>query len=122
MPRIRANSDPVRSLPFAKTIPRANSLPLEKVRKVGQNKKGVCSRILTPKQVGPICWFMATFVVMFYSQRSRKILLKASKDWGEDNLFTLLKHVLNNKYLKMASRESEDYRNFSDDTFIEILK
>jgi hypothetical protein len=122
MPRIRANSDPVRSLPFAKTIPRAKSLPLEKVRTVRPNKKGVCSRILTPKQVGPICWFMATFVVMFYSQRSRKILLKASKDWGEDNLFTLLKHVLNNKYLKMASRESEDYRNFSDDTFIDILK
>ena len=37
-----------------------------------------CSRILTPKQVGPICWFMATFVAMFYSQRSRKLLLEAS--------------------------------------------
>jgi len=124
----RANSDPVKSLPVAKirtvvkSIPRAKSLPLEKVRTVHQDKKGVCSRILTPKQVGPICWFMATFVAMFYSQRSRKILLEASKSWREDKLFDLLKHVLNDKYLKKASRESEDYRNFSDDTFINLLK
>ena len=124
----RANSDPVKSLPVAKirtavkSIPRAKSLPLEKDRTVHPDKKGVCSRILTPKQVGPICWFMATFVAMFYSQRSRKILLEASKSWREDKLFDLLKHVLNDKYLKKASRESEDYRNFSDDTFINLLK
>jgi hypothetical protein len=129
MPRRGANSDPVRSFPLArintvaKTIPRAKSLPLEKVR---SNKKVFCYRILTPKQVGPICWFMAAFVAMFYSQRSRKILLEASKDWDKEDkskpLFTLLKHVLNDKYLKTASRESDDYRNFSDDTFINILK
>jgi hypothetical protein len=117
-----ANSDPVRSFPLAKTITRAKSLPLEKVRTDRPNKKGVCSRILTPKQVGPICWFMATFVVMFYSQRSRKILLEVSKYWREDKLFDLLKNILHDKYLKTASRESEDYRNFSDYTFINILK
>jgi hypothetical protein len=85
-------------------------------------KKGICSRILTPKQVGPICWFMAPFVAMFYSQRSRKILLNASKTWNTTKeLFTLLKHVLDDKYLKTASRESEDYKKFSDDTFGKIL-
>ena len=85
-------------------------------------KKGFCSRILTPKQVGPICWFMASFVAMFYSQRSRKILLNASKTWNtKKELFTLLKHVLDDKYLKTASRESEDYEKFSDDTFGKIL-
>jgi len=85
-------------------------------------KTNTCSRILTPKQVGPICWFMATFVAMFYSQRSRKLLLEASKDWDKKKeLFTLLKHVLDDKYLKVASRESEDYKKFSDDTFGEIL-
>ena len=90
--------------------------------KIKESKKGVCSRILTPKQVGPICWFMATFVSMFYSQRSRKILLEASKDWNKNKeLFTLLKHVLDDKYLKVASRESEDYKKFSDDTFGKIL-
>ena len=40
--------------------------------KIKEAKKSVCSRILTPKQVGPICWFMATFVAMFYSQQSTK--------------------------------------------------
>jgi hypothetical protein len=83
-------------------------------------KKGICSRILTPKQVGPICWFMASFVAMFYSQRSRKILLNASKTWNTKNeLFTLLKHVLDDQYLKKTS--SEDYEKFKYDTFGKIL-
>ena len=91
--------------------------------KIKAATKNTCSRILTPKQVGPICWFMATFVSMFYSQRSRKILLEASKDWDiKKELFTLLKQVLDDKYLKVASRESDDYKRFSDNTFIDILK
>jgi len=86
-------------------------------------KDNVCSRILTPKQVGPICWFMATFVAMFYSQRSRKKLLKASEGWDtKKKLFKLLKHVLDEKYLKVGSRESEDYKHFKDTTFGEILQ
>jgi len=86
------------------------------------NETGVCSRILTPKQVGPICWFMATFVAMFYSQRSRKILIEASKNWNKYNeLFILLKHVLDDKYLKVESRDSKDYEKFSDNTFRKIL-
>ena len=84
--------------------------------------KGTCSRILTPKQVGPICWFMATFVAMFYSQRSRKLLLNASEGWNKRKaLFTLLKQVLDDRYLKVESRESKDYEKFSDDTFGDIL-
>jgi hypothetical protein len=83
----------------------------------------VCERILTPKQVGPICWFMAAFVGMFYSQRSRKKLLDASLSWNKKKpLFTILKHILDDKYLKTADgRESEDYRKFSDDTFGKVL-
>jgi hypothetical protein len=83
----------------------------------------VCERILTPKQVGPICWFMAAFVGMFYSQRSRKKLLDASTSWNKKKpLFTILKHILDDKYLKTADgRESEDYRKFSDDTFGKVL-
>ena len=93
----------------------------------------ICSQILTPKQVGPICWFMATFVAMFYSQRSRKILLEASKNWdtkkgaftiflnNKKKLFRLLKHVLDDKYLKVGSKESDDYKKFKDDTFLNIL-
>jgi len=96
-----------------------NSPPI----KIKGATKNTCSRILTPKQVGPICWFMATFVAMFYSQRSRKILLDASKDWDiKKELFTLLKQVLDNKYLKTESKEIDDYKKFSDNTFINILK
>uniref|UniRef100_A0A6C0K846 Uncharacterized protein n=1 Tax=viral metagenome TaxID=1070528 RepID=A0A6C0K846_9ZZZZ len=86
-------------------------------------KKGTCARILTPKQVGPICWFMATFVAMFYSQRSRKKLLDASPSWNNKKaLFASLKHVLDDKYLKTKDgRDSEDYKKFRDDTFIKIL-
>ena len=82
----------------------------------------ICSRILTPKQVGPICWFMAAFVAMFYSQRSRRKLLNASNHWNtKKDLFSLLKQVLDDKYLKTASRESADYKMFSDNTFTMIL-
>jgi hypothetical protein len=97
-------------------------------------KKSICSRILTPKQIGPTCWFMTTFVAMFYSQRSRKLLLKASKGWEVNNsifpnfwnnrktLFTLLKHVLDDKYLKTKDgKDSKDYKKFSNNTFIKIL-
>jgi hypothetical protein len=87
-----------------------------------KTERGVCSRILTPKQVGSICWFMAAFVAMFYSQRSRKLLLDASSSWNtKKELFSLLKHILDDKYLKVASRESEDYEKFSDDTFVKVL-
>jgi hypothetical protein len=83
------------------------------------SKDNICSRILTPKQVGPICWFMSTFVAMFYSQRSRKILLKASNYWDtKKRLFELLNDILHNKYLK---KKGEGYDNFSDNTFIELL-
>ncbi len=83
-------------------------------------RRSICSRILTPKQVGSICWFMAIIVSMFYSQRSRKILLDAAKyNWDKrDELFKLLKHILYHKYM---SKDGEDYRDYSDDTFNKVL-
>ena len=86
------------------------------------NKKGgrICSQILTPKQVGETCWFMAIFVAMFYSQRSRKILLGASKDWDIDkDLFKKLNDILRDKYLKTS--KGNDYNDYNGDIFIEIL-
>ena len=83
-----------------------------------------CSKILTPIQVGPTCWFMATFVAMFYSQRNRKILLKASGDWGNesnDRLFRFLRYILNNRYLK-TGEDIENYKKYSDNYFIDILE
>jgi hypothetical protein len=65
---------------------------------------------------------MAAFVAMFYSQRSRRKLLNASKNWYIGNkLFALLKQLLDDKYLKVESRESKDYEKFRDDTFGEVL-
>ena len=60
---------------------------------------------------------MATFVAMFYSQRSREIILKVSKRWNTDNIFTLLKRVLNDYYLG----DKIEYMKFKDDTFVNIL-
>ena len=88
--------------------------------KSSAKRRSICSRILTPKQTGPICWFMAIIVAMFYSQRSRKILLDAAKyNWDKrDELFKLLKHILRHKYM---SKDGEDYRDYSDDTFNTVL-
>ena len=90
-------------------------------------ENGFCSQILMPKQVGGICWFMATFVAMFYSQRSRKILQKASKDWkSEVGVFNLFKEILNDKYMKKNMNDAEYKKliddTFKDETFEDILK
>jgi hypothetical protein len=48
--------------------------------------------------------------------------LNASNHWNtKKDLFSLLKQVLDDKYLKTASRESADYKMFSDNTFTMIL-
>ena len=81
-----------------------------------------CSRILTPKQVGPICWFMSTFVAMFYSQRSREIILKVSKRWNTDNILSkLLKRVLNDYYLSSKGDKIEYMKFKGDEIFVNIL-
>lgn len=91
---------------------------------VKQNR--ICSRILTPKQEGPICWFMAAFVAMFYSQRSRDVIIKSSETWDENNeinkrLFRLLRFVLNKRYVK-TDKEEDNYPKFSDNIFVDILR
>ena len=85
-----------------------------------ERKKRTCSRILTPKQVGPICWFMATFVAMFYSQSSRKLLLEASKNWDKTKpLFQILHYILNDKYVKSGNQDYEYF--FTDFVYFIIL-
>jgi hypothetical protein len=87
-------------------------------------KTNLCSQILTPLYSGstPICWFMSTFVAMFYSQRSRKIILEASKKWNKrDPLFKSLKNILVDKYIKVAKGESDEYKSFTEKTFLDLL-
>ena len=96
-------------------------LDTEKLSLHKKRTNNTCLQILTPKQVGPICWFMAAFVAMFYSQRSRKILLDKSDSWDmKDELFKLLNDILHKKYKAVGSK-FENYMNYSDDTFTNVL-
>jgi len=81
---------------------------------ISKKKKNTCSEIIPPVQTGPICWFMATFVAMFYSQHSRKILIETSKIMNEQGeLFNIFKYILKDiKY---------DYRKLGDNIFERIL-
>ena len=79
--------------------------------------KTKCSKILTPLQVGPSCWFMATIVAMFYSQRSRKILLKqidkeSTKKKVDDELYNIFNDILNDKENSNNYNEDETNNTF----------
>lgn len=87
---------------------------------------GICSRILRPMQKNKnICWFLAVIVVMFYSQRSRKVIMDSSKTWNtQDNVIKLFRDLLYERYLIVGSdpNKSEEHKTFNEDTFIEILQ
>ena len=87
---------------------------------------GICSRILRPKQkTKPICWFLAIIVSMFYSQRSRKVMMEASKKWDRQNkVIELFRDLLYDRYLIVGSdpHKSEEHKTFNEDTFVKILQ
>ena len=91
-----------------------------------KSKLGICSRILRPMQKNKnICWFLAVIVVMFYSQRSRKVIMDSSNTWNtQDNVIKLFRDLLYERYLIVGSDpyKSEEYKTFNEDTFIEILQ
>ena len=119
-------------------LPKATVKGLIPLPPIAESKplRGVCSRILTPTQVGPICWFTSTFIAMFYSQRSRKILQKASKNLNLKRdanvnspavfVIEFFKKILNDKYMKKNMDDAEYNRliddTFKDETFGDILK
>lgn len=75
------------------------------------SKKDTCSEIEIPAQEGDICWFMAMFVAMFYSQGSKKLLMDASKDWDKsDNLFFNLNNILKSKNYNYAQHENNFFK------------
>ena len=95
-------------------------------------KLGICSRILRPIQkYTNICWFLAIVVIMFYSQRSRRVIMEASKTWDgrvktgmERIVFSLFKNLLYERYLIVGEypANSKEYKTFNEATFLEILK
>ena len=94
--------------------------------KPSKPSKGICSRILRPMlRTKHICWFLAIIVAMFYSQRSRRVIMDASKTWNtQDKVIELFRDLLYDRYLTVGSdpHKSEEYETFNEDTFIEILK
>ena len=93
---------------------------------------GICSRILRPMQkYKNICWFLAVIVIMFYSQRSRRVIMEASKTWDgrgktsiERIIFSLFKNLLYERYLIAGyyPANGEEYNTFNEATFVEILQ
>jgi len=90
-------------------------------------KKTKCSKIITPLQVGSSCWFMATIVAMFYSQLSKKLLLKQIKniktinkiriDKNGNQLYDIFYNILNDK------GTSNDYNSdINENTYWKIMK
>ena len=76
-------------------------------------KKSFCNRVLTITQYGPTCWFNAILMSMLYSQRSRKKLLKASEKWNKRiKIYSIIKYILHNKYIKKDI--IEDYKYFDN--------
>ena len=73
----------------------------------------------------PICWFLAIIVSMFYSQRSRKVMMEASKKWDRQNkVIELFRDLLYDRYLIVGSdpHKSEEHKTFNEDTFVKILQ
>jgi hypothetical protein len=73
----------------------------------------------------PICWFLAIIVSMFYSQRSRKVMMEASKTWDTQNgVINLFRDLLYDRYLIVGNepKNSEEHKTFNEDTFVKILQ
>jgi hypothetical protein len=79
----------------------------------------------------PICWFLAIIVIMFYSQRSRRVIIEASKTWDirgktgvERIVFSLFENLLYDRYLIVGDdpHNSQEHETFNEDTFVEILQ
>jgi hypothetical protein len=68
---------------------------------------GICSHILRQiQEYKNICWFLAIIVIMFYSQRSRRVMMESSKTWDirsktgvERTVFSLFRKLLYRHYL-----------------------
>ena len=74
--------------------------------------KDKCDNVITLKQYGPTCWFNSILMTVLYSEESRKLLLKKSKNWNNKILILkTLKYILENKYLR-STNIYKDYEYF----------
>ena len=64
-------------------------------------ESNLCNLRLTIPQFGSTCWFNAILMASLWSQGSRKIILKETKNWKKDNIFSkIIKKFL--KIYKMS--------------------
>jgi hypothetical protein len=86
-------------------------------------KQDFCTKnILFPGQYGETCWFNALLLCLLYSQRCRKLMLKASANWTtEIRLFRLFNYILRHKYVK-TNKPNKDKIFFQKVTPEVILK
>lgn len=72
-----------------------------------------------------ICWFISILITTFYSQRLRRKMFKAARQWrlkGQNNkLFTVLEHILRYKYVK-SNNAFKDIIFLKDYSALNILK
>ena len=76
-------------------------------------KKDFCTKnLLFPGQYGTTCWFNALLLCILYSQRSRKLMIKASRDWDmKIKVLELFKYILKYKYVR-TKKPTKDVKFF----------
>jgi len=71
-----------------------------------------CNNVISLKQYGPTCWFNSILMSLLYSDESRKLLLKKSKNWNKKiEVLNTIKYILHNKYLR-TDKIFKDYEYF----------
>jgi hypothetical protein len=74
--------------------------------------KPYCDKVIFWPQYGPICWFNAVLIAVFYSQSSRNMLYQMSNNWDmKIEFYKILRFVLKHKYLRSKTPE-KDYKFF----------
>ena len=71
-----------------------------------------CDNVISLKQYGPTCWFNSILMALLYSDESRKLLLKKSKEWNKKiEVLNTINYILHHKYLR-TDKAFKDYEYF----------
>ena len=71
-----------------------------------------CTELVLIKQTEETCWFNAILTALFYSERSRKVLIKTSKTWNNDSLFKIFKTILKYSDSNFNIQNKTDIQNY----------
>ena len=66
-----------------------------------------CNNITAIPQFGGTCWFNAILMATLYSKRSRKLVLRISKNWDKTNKFLMIIRNILLKYYKKTQESTE---------------